>query len=101
QETIGRNLWRTDHALAQILDEQVRILTVALASVIADDRLGGCRHSNERVLIALVADLVALNALLFFADVAPNFVQFQTAGANANHHPVMQLGATAPDTLAK
>ena len=41
------------------------------------------------------------NVLFFFANVSPDFVQFQTAGANANHHPVMQFGTTAPDALAK
>jgi hypothetical protein len=29
------------------------------------------------------------------ADIAPNFVQFQTTSANANHHPVMQFSAAA------
>ncbi len=56
---------------------------------------------NERVLIALMADLVALNALLLLADIAPNFVQLDTARAHANHHAVVQLSTAAPDALAR
>jgi len=44
---------------------------------------------------------VAFNALLLFSDIAPNFVQFQAASADANHHPVMQFGAAATDAGTK
>lgn len=37
---VGYPVGLYDHALAQILDKQVRILAVALAGPIADDRLG-------------------------------------------------------------
>ena len=42
QEAVRADFWRADHALAQILDEQVRILAVAFAGAVADDRLGRC-----------------------------------------------------------
>ena len=52
-------------ALAEVLHEQVRILAVALASAIGDNGLSGGGQRNERILVALVAQLVALNALCF------------------------------------
>ena len=48
-----------------------------------------------------VADLVALDALLLLADIAPDFVKLDAAGANADHHAVVQFGAAAPNALAK
>ena len=56
---------------------------------------------NERVLVAFVVDLMALDALLLLADIAPDFVQLDAAGTDANHHPVMQFGTTASDAGAK
>lgn len=38
-ETIGADLRRSNHALAQILDKQVRILAVALTGAVGDDGL--------------------------------------------------------------
>jgi hypothetical protein len=52
---------------------------------------------DERVLIAFVADLMALNALLLLADITPDFVQLDPAGAEANHHSVVQFSTAASD----
>ena len=41
QETVSADLRRSDHPLAQVLNEQVRVLAVALAGAIADDGLSG------------------------------------------------------------
>jgi hypothetical protein len=51
-EAVRADLWRSDHALAKVLHEQVRILAVALAGAIADDGLGGRGYANERILSA-------------------------------------------------
>jgi hypothetical protein len=48
-----------------------------------------------------MVDLVALDVLLLLADIAPNFVQFDAAGADANHHAVVQFGAAATDAGTK
>ena len=59
--------------------------------------LGGGAKRDKRVLVALVA----LDLLLLFADIAPDFVKLDPADAQANHHAVMQFGTAAPDALAK
>ena len=56
---------------------------------------------NERVLVALMADLVAFHALLLLADVAPDFVELDAAGADADHHAVMQFGAAATNAQSE
>ena len=60
----------SDHPLAKILNKQVRTLAVALAGAVGDDGLSRGRHSDKRVLVAFVIDLVALDALLLLADEA-------------------------------
>jgi len=101
QEPVRADLRCTDHALAQILDEQVRILSVALAGAVADDCLGRRRHADKRVLIALVRYLMALDALLLLADVAPNLVKLQATGPDTDHHAVMEFGAATTDAGTK
>src|SRR6185312_2822589 len=58
-------------------------------------------HADERVLVALVADLMTFNALLLFSDIAPDFIKLQTAAADADHHAVVQFCAPASNALAK
>ena len=46
-----------------------------------------------------MADLMALNAFLLLADEAPDFVKLQTAGADTDHHAIVQFGVPAPNAL--
>ena len=100
-KAIRADLRRADHALAQILDKQVRSLTVALAGAVADDRLGGADIPMNVYWSPLWLISWRSTRFCFLPTIAPDFVQFQSAGANANHHAVMQFGAAASNAVTK
>jgi len=97
QEAVGADLRNANDALAQILHKVVRSLAISLASAVGDDCTAGGAKRNVGVLIALVIDLMTLNAFLFFTDVAPNIIKLDAANANANHHAVVKLGTATAD----
>ena len=77
----------------------MRVAAVALASEVGDDGAGRGRQGDDSVLVAhgSGSQFVLVYAGLFFADEAPEFVQFQPVGPNADHHAVMQFGTAATD----
>jgi hypothetical protein len=48
-----------------------------------------------------MTQILAGDVFLLAADERPQLVQFQTAGANADEHPVMQFGRTTAHAGAK
>ena len=73
-EPVGRDLRLVEDARPQVGAEGVGGLTAPLADGVADDRLAGRVERHEHVLVAQLAARVALGeALLFLADVGPDF----------------------------
>jgi hypothetical protein len=92
-EAVGRNFRRAEHTAPQVLNEQVRILAIALANAIADDGLRVSSHPDENVLVAFAEKLITLRASLLLADEAPQLVQLNPIHPDAVHGPVVKLRA--------
>jgi hypothetical protein len=92
-ETIRRYLWPIEDAPPKIGEESVRVLAVALADQVGNDRLPGRVNSDENVLIAEVGRICRPHLPLLLADKTPKLVEFKPVHLDEAHHLIMQLGA--------
>jgi hypothetical protein len=93
---VRADLWRTQDALAQVLDKVFCRSFAPLAGAIGHDGTGRGRKSNERISIA-APRLMRLGAPLLAPHVGPQFVKFQAASSDADDAAVVQLGTALPD----
>ncbi len=100
-KAIRADLGQTDHATAQVLHEAVRIVAIAFADVVGNDRLLRSGDADENVLVAFGRDLMGLHVLLLLADEGPHLVQLETVDPDANHDAVVKLEAAATDTQSQ
>src|SRR5207244_2638742 len=100
-EAVRRNLRPTDDALTEIAHEIVRGEAVALSGHVGDDRARRRCECDERVEVARHCFLRRFHALLLAPHVLPDFVHFDAASADADHHAVVQLGATTAHAKAE
>jgi hypothetical protein len=80
----------------KVLNKVVRGRCVALADAIGDDGAARGGQRDVGVLIALLR-FMRPRALLLLANEGPQLVQFQPAGAKADHATIVQLRAAAAD----
>jgi len=79
--------------LTEVSHECFGVRLVPFADAVADDGLVEAAQADEDVLVALIGTIGCLHLALLFADIAPEFVQFDHGRLDIPHEGIVQGSA--------